>query len=57
MEILTNGTSIDKAGTPRMFEQIAEHGPFVWVKAVNGNYAGELLTFLKSALQPVASTR
>ena len=57
--ILTNNTQVRKVLSPRSgdkyelrkFELIAEHDDSYWVKALNGNYIGELLTFKKSDLQ------
>jgi len=51
IDMLTNKTTLIDDQT-RSFEKIAEHGEYVWVKALNGNYKGELLTFKASALYP-----
>lgn len=46
MKIYTNGTCLqNNPEFPRLFELIYKHQGFVWVKALNGNYSGEFLTF------------
>ena len=51
--ILTNNTPATAKPNSelRKFELIAQHDDSYWVKALNGNYIGELLTFKKSDLQ------
>ena len=56
-KFLTNRTLIDKGTSAtnqkpvlRKFQLIAEHEGFYWVKAVNGNFATEMLTFPKTQL-------
>jgi hypothetical protein len=56
-KFLTNRTLIDKGNSAtnqkpvlRKFQLIAEHEGFYWVKATNGNFAPEMLTFPKKDL-------
>jgi hypothetical protein len=51
--VLTNGTRISETGPLRKFRLISTHEDSSWVKALNGNYAGELLTFLTTDLRPI----
>lgn len=57
--ILTNGTHWvegDKQIT-RKFKLIATHEEMSWVKALNGNYAGEMLTFESRNLFPISEAK
>lgn len=55
MMIFTNGTTWreDEKVVTRQFEIIATHKQWVWVKALNGAYEGELLTFPIENLRPL----
>lgn len=43
-DIVTNRTALE-SGQERRFKVIAEDGDMSWVKALNGNFRGERLTF------------
>ncbi len=56
-KFLTNRTLINQGNAAmnqkpvlRKFQLIAEHAGFYWVKATNGNFATEMLTFPKKDL-------
>lgn len=53
--ILTNGTTWQQDGktVTRQFEAIHYCDGMAWVKALNGNYEGELLTFEEKYLRPL----
>ena len=53
MEVLTNDTRTSETGPLRRFVVLSTHEQHSWVKALNGNYAGELLTFLTTDLRPI----
>lgn len=51
--VVTNGEYIElgtDAGQIRQYEVIHEHDAHYWVKALNGFYRGELLTFPVNAV-------
>jgi hypothetical protein len=54
--VLTNGDQIKPRGQLRKFQRIAEHDGHVWVKALNGDYEGELLTFRADTLSAIPAS-
>ena len=54
--ILTNGNRLKPGGPLRKFQRIAKHDGHVWVKALNGNYEGELLTFRADTLSAIPAS-
>lgn len=49
---LTDGSRLD-TGPLRQFHEVARRGGFVWVEALNGGFAGEMLTFPIDKLREV----